>query len=139
VVPPAFTPSAFGTSPKFDRRSLCASPNFSVEFGGGRVGVLEGAVTGAHVSLTAFVVDDYTGPCESNLVKWILLVTRPSHTDRWLSERLSSYLSSRCLIGRDYTLPRKRVKQNNSNIIGVSTLDGEKLCYLKCATIKNLN
>lgn len=51
------------------------------------------------------------------MVKWISLFPRPSHTDRWLAERLNSYLSSRCLIGRDYTLPQKRVKQDNSYII----------------------
>jgi hypothetical protein len=48
VVPPAFAPSAFGTSPKFERGVLCANPNYSnVEFGGGWVGALECAVTGA--------------------------------------------------------------------------------------------
>jgi hypothetical protein len=70
----------------------------------------------------------HINPCESNLVKWISLFPRPSRTDRWLSERLTSYLSSRCLIGRDYTLPQERVKQDNPYIIGLSTLDGENRC-----------
>jgi hypothetical protein len=92
---------------------------------------LEGAVTGAHVSLTILRSSDFKvsrlfddrshhyiiNPCESNLVKWISLFPRPSRTDRWLSERLNSYLSSRCFIGRDYTLPQERVKQANSYII----------------------
>ena len=84
-------------------------------------GALECAVTGAHVPLTAELDSSYCrtitcpSPCEGNLVKWISLSTRPSRTDRWLSERLNSYLSSRCLIGRDYTLLEKRVKQEQLN------------------------
>ena len=53
MVPPAFTPSAFGTSPKFNRGDPFTNPKFNFEFGGGRVGVSECAVTGAHVFLTA--------------------------------------------------------------------------------------
>src|SRR6476661_2039100 len=81
----------------------------------------------------------FTSPCESNLVKWIPLLIRPSRTDRWLPVRLNSYLSSRCLIARDYTLLQKRVKQNDLYIIGISMLNGENRCYPKCATIKNLH
>ena len=89
-------------------------------------GFLDCAVTGARVSLTTALV--FARPCESNLVKWISLLIRPSHTDRWLSVQLSSYLSSRCLVARDYTLLQKRVKQNDLHIIGISTLNGENTC-----------
>lgn len=50
-------------------------------------------------------------------MKWISLSTRPSRTDRWLSERLNRYLSSRCLVGRDYTLLEKCVKRGDSTIM----------------------
>ena len=52
------------------------------------------------------------------MVKWISLSARPSRTDRWLSGRFDNYLSSRCLIGHDYTLLEERVKQDVSRIIG---------------------
>jgi hypothetical protein len=58
-------------------------------------------------------------------VKGISRSTRPSHTDRRFSALcgLNSYLSSRCLIGRDYTLLKKGVKQDNPNIIGLAFFD----------------
>jgi len=40
-------------------------------------------------------------------------------------------LSSRCIIGRDYTLPQKRVKQSNSTIIGYHREMEKPVCYLK--------
>src|SRR5436309_12750830 len=80
-------------------------------------------------------------------MKWISLL--PDHLallvetlcveTRWLSVicGLNSYLSSRCLIGRDYTLPQKRVKRSNSTIIGYQSAMEKHACYLKCAIIKN--
>src|SRR5215207_3765864 len=90
------------------------------------------AVTGAPDSLTALcsrcllttaVVTTSEAPARGTSVEWISLSSRPSHTDRWLSAfyGLNSYLSSRCLIAIDYTLPEKRVKKGNSHIIHKST------------------
>jgi hypothetical protein len=72
-------------------------------------------------------------------MKWTSLSTRPSRTDRWLSARLNSYLSSRCLIRGDYTLLGKRVKHANSHIIGYPHKLEKKPCYPKCVIIKSLN
>ena len=51
------------------------------------------------------------------MAKGISLSARLSRIDRQLSERLNSYLSSRCLIGRDYTLPREGVKRGKVHIM----------------------
>ena len=56
-------------------------------------------------------------PARATSVKWISLSARPPRTDRRFSERMNRYLSSRCLIGRDYTLPGKGVKQPEFRII----------------------
>jgi hypothetical protein len=79
VVPPAFTPSTFGTSPKFNGGSFYADPNFSVEFGE-EGGGLKFALTGVPDSL---IVVNYF--CENDVVKWISLSAQPSRTDRRLS------------------------------------------------------
>ena len=78
------------------------------------VQALECAVTGARVPLTTFVVATEVvttfGPCKGGGAKGISPVGWPSRTNRWLSEQFDGYLSSRNLIGRDYTLPGGGVK-----------------------------
>jgi hypothetical protein len=112
---------------------LC-QPNSFIEFGGGEWG-LGGRCNGRSRLSYGLCI---TSPCESNLpsiwlsplrarVKWISLFPRPSRTHRWLSAQLNSYLSSRCFIGRDYTLPQEGVKQANSYIIDQSKSDGENI------------
>ena len=64
MVPPAFAPTAAGTSPKFEWESLHANPNLRDEFGGGREGALECAITGAS-RLSYNIPKEYS--CESNI------------------------------------------------------------------------
>ena len=128
-------------------------------------GVSVCAITGAHVPLTAYrssdlrrsirttkVVTTFHEPLRGQLGEVDLAVyptishrwlSSPmffgAYRTRWLSARLNSYLSSRCLIRCDYTLLGKRVKQANSHIIGYPNRLEKKPCYPKCVIIKSLN
>jgi len=60
-------------------------------------------------------------------MKGISLPARLSCIDRQLSERLNSYSSSRCLIGRDYTLPREGVKRGKAHIMDKIDFSGDSM------------
>jgi hypothetical protein len=105
VVPPAFTPSAFGTSPKFNRRSFMPIQILVLNLGEDDGG-LQFALTGVPDSL---IVASYF--CENDVVKWISLSAQPSRTDRRLSVMSEQVLVFALSIERDYTLMEKRVKQ----------------------------
>ena len=78
------------------------------------MGVSDSRYNGRIASLLQYVtLKTRPTPPRATWVKWISLSARPSLTDRRLSERMDNYLSSRCFIGRDYTLPEKDVKQYN--------------------------